>query len=50
MTELERECKSGEIICGDCKKMLAERVKKFLREHQKKREKARDIAERFFIK
>ncbi|MDH5438133.1 MAG: tryptophan--tRNA ligase [Candidatus Bathyarchaeota archaeon] len=50
IAELERECKSGEIICGDCKKILAEKVKKFLREHQKKREKARDIADEFFVK
>lgn len=50
MTELKRKCRSGEIICGECKELLAERVKKFLREHQRKREKARDIAERFFIK
>jgi len=50
MTKLERECRSGETICGDCKKVLAERVKKFLREHQKKREKARDIVDKFFIK
>jgi tryptophanyl-tRNA synthetase len=50
IAELERECKSGEIICGDCKNILAEKVKKFLREHQKKREKARDIADKFFVK
>ena len=50
IAELERECKSGEIICGDCKKILAEKVKTFLKEHQKKREKARDIADKFFVK
>jgi tryptophanyl-tRNA synthetase len=50
IAELERECKSGEIICGDCKNILAEKVKKFLREHQKKREKARDIVDEFFVK
>ncbi|NIR87778.1 tryptophan--tRNA ligase [Candidatus Bathyarchaeota archaeon] len=50
IAELERECKAGEIICGDCKRILAEKVKKFLREHQKKREKARDIADQFFMK
>jgi len=50
IAELERECKSGGIICGDCKKILAEKVKTFLKEHQKKREKARDIADKFFVK
>lgn len=50
MKELERECRSGKIICGDCKAMLAERVKKFLKEHQKKREKAKDVVDDFFIR
>ncbi|MFB0522395.1 MAG: tryptophan--tRNA ligase [Candidatus Bathyarchaeia archaeon] len=50
MEELERECRSGENICGDCKKILADRVNLFLKEHQRKREKARNIVEKFFIK
>lgn len=50
MEELENECRSGKVLCGEHKKMLAERVKKFLREHQKKREKARDIVDDFFFK
>ncbi len=50
IAELERECQAGEILCGDCKKLLAEKVKKFLIEHQKKREKARDLVDQFFIK
>jgi len=48
--ELERECRSGENICGDCKRTLADRVNKFLKEHQRKREKARNTADEFFIK
>jgi len=50
IAELERECQAGEILCGDCKKLLTEKVKKFLIEHQKKREKARDLVDKFFIK
>ncbi|UCE44277.1 MAG: tryptophan--tRNA ligase, partial [Candidatus Bathyarchaeota archaeon] len=50
MRELERGCRSGENICGECKRVLAERVKKFLKEHQRKREKARDVVEDFFLK
>jgi len=50
LRELEARCRSGEIICGDCKALLSERVKAFLRDHQRKREKAKDIAEKFFIK
>jgi len=48
--KLEKECRSGEIICGECKVLLADRVKSFLREHQRKREEAKDIIEKFFIK
>jgi tryptophanyl-tRNA synthetase len=48
--ERERQCRAGETLCGDCKKELAERVNKFLAEHQKKREKARNIVDKFHIK
>ncbi|MFP3985806.1 MAG: tryptophan--tRNA ligase [Candidatus Bathyarchaeia archaeon] len=49
LAELIEECRSGEIVCGDCKRMLTERVIKFLLAHQKKREKAKDLVESFFI-
>lgn len=45
--QLRRGCLSGHILCGECKKMLAERVKPFLMEHQAKREKAKDHIEEF---
>jgi tryptophanyl-tRNA synthetase len=50
LADRERQCKSGEILCGECKKDLTERINKFLAEHQKKREKARNIVEKFHIK
>ncbi len=43
-------CTSGELLCGECKKYLAERVEKFLVEHQKKREKAKDLLEEFIVR
>jgi tryptophanyl-tRNA synthetase len=46
----ERKCRAGEILCGECKTELAERVNKFLVEHRKKREKARNIVDKFHIK
>jgi tryptophanyl-tRNA synthetase len=49
LAELVRECRAGEIICGDCKTILTERVTKFLLGHQEKREKAKDVVEDFFI-
>ena len=48
--ERERKCRSGEILCGDCKRELTERINKFLAEHQKKREKAKDVIEKYHIK
>jgi len=48
--ELAVECSSGaRPRCGECKEKLTERVTKFLLEHQKKREKAKNTVEDFFI-
>ena len=44
-----RECRSGAIVCGDCKAELTERVTQFLLTHQRKREKAKDVVEDFFL-
>ncbi|MEM2281494.1 MAG: tryptophan--tRNA ligase, partial [Candidatus Bathyarchaeia archaeon] len=50
LDERERKCRGGEILCGECKTELAERVVKFLTEHQKRREKARNIIDKFHLK
>jgi tryptophanyl-tRNA synthetase len=50
LTEREKQCKAGETLCGDCKTELTERINKFLAEHNKKREKASKIVEKFHIK
>jgi tryptophanyl-tRNA synthetase len=50
LREMHRKCKGGEMICGECKKILAERVKKFLQTHQQKREKAKDVIQDFMLK
>jgi len=44
------ECRKGERLCGECKKDLAERVVTFLKEHQRKREEARDRIEQFMLR
>jgi tryptophanyl-tRNA synthetase len=44
------ECKGGERICGDCKEALAKRVKKFLTKHQEKRERAKNIIQKFMLR
>lgn len=50
LAERERKCRAGEILCGECKTELTERVIKFLVEHQRRREKARNIIHRFHLK
>lgn len=46
---IEEDCRSGKLLCGEHKKMLAEKVGKFLLEHQKRREKAKDMIEDYFL-
>jgi tryptophanyl-tRNA synthetase len=47
--ELRYNCLAGNIMCGECKQVLAERVQKFLIEHQEKREKAKDHFEEYLF-
>jgi tryptophanyl-tRNA synthetase len=48
--EIFEDCKSGKRVCGECKAELAKKVKKFLIEHQKKRERAKNLIENFMLK
>jgi tryptophanyl-tRNA synthetase len=47
--DLRYNCLAGNIMCGECKEILAERVNRFLREHQEKREKAKDRFEEYLF-
>ncbi len=47
--DLRFNCKAGNIMCGECKQILAERVKRFLIEHQEKRERAKDHFEEYLF-
>jgi tryptophanyl-tRNA synthetase len=47
--ELRFNCLSGNIMCGECKQVLAERVGKFLTDHQEKREKAKGRFEEYLF-
>ncbi|MBU2589336.1 MAG: tryptophan--tRNA ligase [Nanoarchaeota archaeon] len=42
-----KDCKTGKNLCGDCKVLLSEKVSKFLKEHQKNREKAKKVVAKF---
>lgn len=44
------KCKSGEILCGEHKQLLVDKVLKFLEQHQEKRERAKDVLEDFIIR
>jgi tryptophanyl-tRNA synthetase len=50
LLELDSECRSGRRMCGTCKKDVAERIERFLKEHQKAREAARERLPEFGIK
>lgn len=50
LQEQYAECKHGKLLCGEHKASLADKVLKFLEEHQKKREKARDKVEKLVVK
>ena len=50
LVERERKCKTGEMLCGECKNDLVARLNKFLEEHRTRREKAKDVIEDYHIK
>jgi tryptophanyl-tRNA synthetase len=50
LAELKQKCRSGAILCGDCKAALAERIIEFIQKHQERREKAKDVVEDFMLR
>jgi tryptophanyl-tRNA synthetase len=44
-TRVTEDCRSGKMLCGECKGMLLERIHRFYEEHAVAREKAKDWAE-----
>jgi tryptophanyl-tRNA synthetase len=47
--EVTRTCRSGELLCGDCKGQLIERVHRFYERHAEARRKAKEWAESVII-
>jgi tryptophanyl-tRNA synthetase len=43
------DCKGGNLLCGECKGDLIKKVKPFMNDIQIKREKAKDVIEKFMI-
>jgi len=50
LEELKHKCKTGAILCGECKAALAERITEFLKKHQERREKAKGVLEEFMLR
>ncbi|RZN55271.1 MAG: tryptophan--tRNA ligase [Candidatus Methanomethylicota archaeon] len=48
--EIYNECIIGKRICGECKELLTKKIIEFLIEHQKRREKAKDMVEKYLLK
>jgi len=48
--DLADRCRKGEILCGECKKRLSDRLVHFLEAHQKRREEARARLDEFLYK
>jgi len=46
LEDVYASCRSGGRICGECKKICAEKLAEFLKEHQKKRKEAGKLVER----
>ncbi len=42
LMEVYKDCVGGTRVCGNCKKYTAELMRAFLKEHQEKREMARE--------
>ncbi len=50
LAKLRADCRSGAVMCGECKGRLFEKVWKFLEEHQRRREKAKEVLQEFFVR
>ncbi|MCG7840598.1 MAG: tryptophan--tRNA ligase, partial [Methanomassiliicoccales archaeon] len=49
LDDLSERCRKGEILCGECKQLLTQRINEFLEEHQRKREEAKERLHEFML-
>jgi tryptophanyl-tRNA synthetase len=49
LLEIKEECVCGTRMCGSCKQLAAEKMYEFLRDHQEKRELAREHLDEYRI-
>ncbi len=49
LKKIEEDCRSGALLCGDCKANLLSKVKLFMTQHRKNRERASEIVDDFML-
>ncbi|HII81149.1 MAG TPA: tryptophan--tRNA ligase, partial [Methanosarcina sp.] len=49
LLEIRQECVCGTRMCGSCKQLAAEKMQEFLKDHQEKRELAREQLDEYRI-
>ena len=47
LADIEQKCRGGEILCGECKQILAPMMMEFLEKHQAAREEVKDRVDEF---
>jgi len=50
LKKIEEDYKSGKLLTGELKQYLIDKINSFLAEHQKRREKAKNMLDRFIYK
>ncbi len=50
VADIADRCRRGDLLCGECKGLLKEKIRSFLKKHQERRERARDRLEEFLLK
>ncbi|MFW6041339.1 MAG: tryptophan--tRNA ligase [Thermoplasmatota archaeon] len=50
VNDIAKRCKSGDILCGECKQILIKTINEFLRKHQEKREGAKNKIDEFLLR
>ncbi|CCC80898.1 tryptophan--tRNA ligase [Thermoproteus tenax] len=45
--KIRQDCRSGALLCGECKLRLYEKIERFLKEHKERREKAKDRVDEY---
>jgi len=50
LAKIEKDYRSGKLLTGELKQILIEKINAFLKEHQKKREEAKKLVDKFLVK